>query len=58
MTEPGAVQFINPPTLNKNPAFTNVVVVTGSVKTVYVGGQDSVGGVWHHRWQGGLRKAD
>jgi enamine deaminase RidA (YjgF/YER057c/UK114 family) len=36
------VQFINPPTLNKNPAFTNVVVVTGSVKTIYVGGQDSV----------------
>ena len=26
----------------KNPAFTNVVVVTGSVKTVYVGGQDAV----------------
>jgi enamine deaminase RidA (YjgF/YER057c/UK114 family) len=42
MTEPGAVQFINPPTLNMNPAFTNVVVVTGSVRTVYVGGQDSV----------------
>jgi enamine deaminase RidA (YjgF/YER057c/UK114 family) len=42
MTEPGAVQFINPPTLTKNPAFTNVVVVAGSVRTVYVGGQDSV----------------
>jgi enamine deaminase RidA (YjgF/YER057c/UK114 family) len=42
MTEPGVVQFINPPTLNINPAFTNVVVVTGSVRTVYVGGQDSV----------------
>ena len=42
MPEPGAVHFINPPTLNRNPAFTNVVVVTGSVKTVYVGGQDSV----------------
>ena len=36
------VQFLNPDTLNKNPAFTNVVVVSGLVKTVYVGGQDAV----------------
>ena len=42
MTPPGQVQYINPDALNKNPAFTNVVVVTGSVKTVYVGGQDAV----------------
>jgi enamine deaminase RidA (YjgF/YER057c/UK114 family) len=33
---------LNPDALNKNPAFTNVVVVTGPVKTVYVGGQDAV----------------
>jgi enamine deaminase RidA (YjgF/YER057c/UK114 family) len=26
----------------KNPAFTNVVVVTGAVKTIYIGGQDAV----------------
>jgi enamine deaminase RidA (YjgF/YER057c/UK114 family) len=38
----GQVQYLNPETLNKNPAFTNVVVVTGTVKTVYVGGQDAV----------------
>ena len=38
----GQVQYINPETLNKNPAFTNVVVVSGHVKTVYVGGQDAV----------------
>jgi enamine deaminase RidA (YjgF/YER057c/UK114 family) len=38
----GQVQHLNPEALNKNPAFTNVVVVTGPVKTVYVGGQDSV----------------
>jgi enamine deaminase RidA (YjgF/YER057c/UK114 family) len=37
-----AVQHLNPDTLNKNPAFTNVVVVTGPVKTVYIGGQDAV----------------
>ncbi|HEX9014255.1 MAG TPA: RidA family protein [Anaerolineaceae bacterium] len=38
----GEVQFVNPDGLNKNPAFTNVVVVTGPVKMVYVGGQDAV----------------
>jgi enamine deaminase RidA (YjgF/YER057c/UK114 family) len=38
----GQVEFINPDTLNKSPAFSNVVVVTGAVKTVYVGGQDAV----------------
>jgi enamine deaminase RidA (YjgF/YER057c/UK114 family) len=40
--EKGQVQYLNPDTLNKNPAFTNVVVVSGAVKTVYVGGQDAV----------------
>jgi enamine deaminase RidA (YjgF/YER057c/UK114 family) len=38
----GQVQFLNPDDLAKNPAFTNVVTVTGPVKTVYVGGQDAV----------------
>ncbi|MDQ1275557.1 MAG: hypothetical protein QG610_1131, partial [Euryarchaeota archaeon] len=28
--------------LPKNPAFTNVIVVTGQVKTIYIGGQDAV----------------
>ena len=42
MTSAGQVQYVNPDALNKNPAFTNVIVVTGSVKTVYVGGQDAV----------------
>lgn len=36
------VQYMNPDTLHQNPAFTNVIVVTGSVKTVYVGGQNAV----------------
>ncbi|MBE7556243.1 MAG: RidA family protein [Anaerolineales bacterium] len=36
------IQHLNPDGLNKNPAFTNVIVVSGSVKTVYVGGQDAV----------------
>lgn len=42
MTPAGQVQYLNPDTLHKNPAFTNVVVVTGPVKTVYIGGQDAV----------------
>jgi enamine deaminase RidA (YjgF/YER057c/UK114 family) len=38
----GDVQYLNPDALVKNPAFTNVVVVTGAVKTIYIGGQDAV----------------
>jgi len=38
----GQVKYLNPDDLPKNPAFTNVVTVTGSVKTIYVGGQDAV----------------
>jgi enamine deaminase RidA (YjgF/YER057c/UK114 family) len=42
MQTPGLVQHINPATLSKNPAFTNVIAVSGSVTTVFVGGQNSV----------------
>jgi hypothetical protein len=38
----GQVQYINPNDLHQNPAFTNVITVTGPVKTVYVGGQDAI----------------
>ena len=38
----GQVQHINPDVLSKNPAFTNVISVSGNVKTVYIGGQDAV----------------
>lgn len=38
----GSVEYLNPAGLHANPAFTNVVVVTGAAKTVYVGGQDAV----------------
>jgi enamine deaminase RidA (YjgF/YER057c/UK114 family) len=41
-TKKGQVKYINPDDLVKNPAFTNVVTVTGPVKTVYIGGQDAV----------------
>ena len=46
MTEPsekastgGSVEFLNPGDLPKNPAYTNVIVVSGSVKTIYIGAQ-------------------
>jgi enamine deaminase RidA (YjgF/YER057c/UK114 family) len=38
----GKVEYISPDGLHKNPAFSNVIVVTGSTKTIYVGGQDAV----------------
>ncbi len=38
----GSVHYINPDSLNKNSAFTNVVVVEGNVKTVHIGGQDAI----------------
>jgi enamine deaminase RidA (YjgF/YER057c/UK114 family) len=38
----GEVRHLNPDTRPVNPAFTNVVVVTGPVKTIYIGGQDAV----------------
>jgi len=42
MSTQGQVQHINPDGLSKNPAFTNVITVTGPARTIYVGGQDSV----------------
>lgn len=36
------IQHINPDELVKNPAFTNVITVTGPAKTIYIGGQDSI----------------
>lgn len=38
----GRVAFLNPEGLNQNPAFSNVVVVSGAVRTIYIGGQDAV----------------
>lgn len=38
----GQVKYLNPETLHQNPAFTNVVIASGPVKTIYVGGQDAV----------------
>jgi enamine deaminase RidA (YjgF/YER057c/UK114 family) len=41
-TMKGSVQRLNPDGLHKNPAYSQVGVVTGRVKTVYVGGQNAV----------------
>ena len=38
----GRVEFLNPDGLPRNPAFSNIAVVSGSVRTIYVGGQDAV----------------
>jgi enamine deaminase RidA (YjgF/YER057c/UK114 family) len=41
-TRTGSVEFLNPDGLVRSPAFTNVAVVTGPVKTIYIGGQDAL----------------
>jgi enamine deaminase RidA (YjgF/YER057c/UK114 family) len=38
----GRVEFLSPDGLAKNPAFSNVVVASGNVRTIYIGGQDAV----------------
>jgi len=38
----GSVQHLNPEGLHKNPAYSQAVVTTGNVRTVYVGGQNAV----------------
>ena len=38
----GRVEFLNPDGLSRNPAFSNVAVVSGRVRTIYIGGQDAV----------------
>ena len=36
------VEYLSPPTMHANPAFSQVVVASGRVKTIYVGGQNAV----------------
>jgi enamine deaminase RidA (YjgF/YER057c/UK114 family) len=38
----GEVTHLNPETLHNNPAFTQVITVTGPARTIYIGGQDAV----------------
>jgi enamine deaminase RidA (YjgF/YER057c/UK114 family) len=39
----GRVQLLAPDGLVKSPAFSHVAVVSGPVRTIYIGGQDAVG---------------
>jgi enamine deaminase RidA (YjgF/YER057c/UK114 family) len=52
----GQIQYINPSSLAPNPAFTHVVVVTGRVKTIYIGGQDAVNASGEIVGKGDLRQ--
>jgi enamine deaminase RidA (YjgF/YER057c/UK114 family) len=36
------VEYLSPPTLARNPAFSQVVVVSGGLKTLYLGGQNAI----------------
>ena len=38
----GNVQNLNPAGLHKNPAYSQAVVVSGTTRTIYVGGQNAV----------------
>jgi enamine deaminase RidA (YjgF/YER057c/UK114 family) len=38
----GRVELLSPDGLVKSPAFSHVAVVSGAVRTIYVGGQDAV----------------
>jgi enamine deaminase RidA (YjgF/YER057c/UK114 family) len=38
----GSVKHLDPEGLHKNPAYSQVVVIKGNVRTVYVGGQNAV----------------
>lgn len=38
----GQVEYINPPALHANPAFTRLVTVSGPVKAIYIGAQVAV----------------
>src|SRR5260370_39807376 len=50
----GSVQHLNPETLHKNPAFTQVITVTGPVRTIYIGGQNAVDAQGHILGEGDL----
>ena len=38
----GVVRYLNPEALHTNPAFTQGIVVSGTARTIYVGGQNAV----------------
>ena len=50
-----SVEHLNPTGLHQNPAFSQVVVTQGQVRTVYVGGQNAVDASGAIVGQGNLR---
>jgi enamine deaminase RidA (YjgF/YER057c/UK114 family) len=52
---PGNVQHLNPAGLHKNPAYTQAVVVSGDVTTIYVGGQNAVDAAGNILGKGDIR---
>ncbi|MEO1211675.1 MAG: RidA family protein [Cyanobacteria bacterium J06638_20] len=36
------IEYLNPEGLHKNPAFSQVVVTYGNVRTIYIGGQNAI----------------
>ena len=42
MAGKGQVKFLNPEGMLRNPAFSQAAVISGPVRTIYVGGQDAV----------------
>jgi enamine deaminase RidA (YjgF/YER057c/UK114 family) len=51
----GNVQHLNPAGLHKNPAYTQAVVVSGDVTTIYVGGQNAVDAAGNILGKGDIR---
>jgi enamine deaminase RidA (YjgF/YER057c/UK114 family) len=45
--ESGRVEYLNPAGMHHNPAFTQVVAVSGAVRTVYIGTQTGVDASGH-----------
>lgn len=39
---PNSVEYLSPEGLHRNPAYSQVVVTRGNVRTVYIGGQNAV----------------
>src|SRR5260370_18243947 len=52
----GSVQHLNPETLHTNPAFTQVITVTGPARTIYIGGEDAVYAPGNIARKGGLAR--
>jgi enamine deaminase RidA (YjgF/YER057c/UK114 family) len=42
MSETAQIQYLSPENMHKNPAYSQVITVSGPVKMVYVGGQNAV----------------